>query len=504
MKKHISNILILISLIIIAFLICMKSPNNIFYQNQISLTDSSVFKYIGLSMTKGAIPYLDIFDHKGLLLYFINCLGTIISMNFGVWLLEFIFMFISLFFAYKLARKFTSKGVSLLIVCLAFSLIYNYFDGGNLTEEYALPFQLIALNVFFDFFLQPQKYSSTNLSKLNYKLFNFPVFICGICFSSVLFIRANMISVWIVFCLMVLIYCIVNKKYSEIIKFIISFALGMLVIFIPMFIYLLKNNAVKSFIDSYILFNMNYSENIKTAKCITLVYFFNTSVTSLAFIILGIKIYLQIKKRENYYFNLGYLGYMALTLLLIGMSGRIYSHYGMIIIPALIYPYCILYQFIETKELKKLGINLLVTGYILNFIIVPIGGNFLLDSLKSIQNRTTITDEETKKVIDYIKNNTNEDDTISVFGNSDYFYYLSNRKSASRYSYQVPIVATDKKIMIDYLADLKENKPKVIVKHIDDNFSEEIKLMNKYLKKNDYKLKLEIKNENIKVYKKES
>ena len=72
MKKKYSNILVILCLLFITFLICMLSPLDIFTFNAASWIDSSVFKYIGWQMAEGQIPYLDMFDHKGLLIYFIK------------------------------------------------------------------------------------------------------------------------------------------------------------------------------------------------------------------------------------------------------------------------------------------------------------------------------------------------------------------------------------------------------------------------------------------------
>lgn len=56
---------------IISFLLAINlnlSPFN----NAVPGTDSSVYLYIGKAMYNGAIPYKDLFDHKGILLYFIG------------------------------------------------------------------------------------------------------------------------------------------------------------------------------------------------------------------------------------------------------------------------------------------------------------------------------------------------------------------------------------------------------------------------------------------------
>lgn len=491
MKKKFINVLIILFLFGMAFLICMKSPTNMFSKNGVSYTDSSVFKHIGLSMTQGKIPYLDLFDHKGPLLYFINYVGMSISSNLGVWLLELLFMFSSLFFTYKLARKFTSKGYSLFVTIIAFSQIYNYFEGGNLTEEWALSFQIISLNIFFDFFLNTNKYNSDKLDsksvfRLNYKYFNILVFICGICLSCILFLRANMISIWFVFTIMVLLYSLKKKKYKELLKFIISFLAGMLIVAVPIIIYLIVNGAFESFIDSYILFNMKYSaNNLKITKINASIIFFNTSITILAFIILIIKLYRQITRKEDYFFNLGYLIYMIINLIFIGMSGYAFGHYGMTVISMLIYPYSILFNFLNKND-NNIGVNLVIVAYLLHTIIVPTSINFIRDALLSFQNRNdTIYTNET---IEYIKNNTNKNDLISVFGNSNYIYYFSERDSASRFTYQTPIADINREFMDEYLNDLKENKPRLIIWAISSDYSDLIKIMREFLDNNNYKI----------------
>ena len=63
-------------------------------------TDSSVFLYIGKMMQNGYVPYRDLFDHKGILLYFIQFLGNVITPGSftGMWLLEAVNTSITMFF----------------------------------------------------------------------------------------------------------------------------------------------------------------------------------------------------------------------------------------------------------------------------------------------------------------------------------------------------------------------------------------------------------------------
>ena len=56
--------------------------------------DSYAYRYIGMLIAKGGMPYLDAFDNKGPVLYIINWLGYLISKSFGVYLFELLFIFL--------------------------------------------------------------------------------------------------------------------------------------------------------------------------------------------------------------------------------------------------------------------------------------------------------------------------------------------------------------------------------------------------------------------------
>jgi len=62
-----------------------------------------------------------------------------------------------------------------------------------------------------------------------------------------------------------------------------------------------------------------------------------------------------------------------------------------------------------------------------------------------------------------IKEHTTEEETISVYGNWDIVYLISERLSASKYSYQFPIGTIDSAIMEEYFENITEEQPKVIV-----------------------------------------
>src|SRR3972149_2535829 len=55
--------------------------------------DGGIFLYIGSLILKGRIPYLDVWENKGPLVFYINALGLFLpnGSRWGVWFLEFLF-----------------------------------------------------------------------------------------------------------------------------------------------------------------------------------------------------------------------------------------------------------------------------------------------------------------------------------------------------------------------------------------------------------------------------
>ena len=401
-------------------------------------------------MNNGYLPYLNSFDHKGPLIYLYNYIGMIISYSKGVWLIEFASLFITTCYFYKIARLKCNKTVSYIITVLGLTLLFKYFEMGNLVEEYALPFIAVSIYIFLDYLL-------------NKIIDKKRLIICGLSLGAVLMLRPNMISTWIVFCIAVFIDSIRKKNYKELKEFIIYFSIGVLIIFIPTFIWLLCNGLLEEFFKDYILFNISYTasygDNFPNYIVVfeNIVHYFNEKITIAAFLI----IIFSIKDDRK---SITYLIFMALTLYLACMSGRSYNHYLMIFVPVIIYPFAVLFEYCDKKDKKVTAATILLSIYLLSSVIVP----SWLELVKDIPNafherRDTHYTETIKEVTDVVTANTDEKDKISVYGNWNIIYVISKRMHATKYSYQIPLIYVKEDIKNEYFEQLKEEKPKLIV-----------------------------------------
>lgn len=85
-----------------------------------------------------------------------------------------------------------------------------------------------------------------------------------------------------------------------------------------------------------------------------------------------------------------------------------------------------------------------------------------------------------KRIVEQINNNTDKNDKISVLGNNCLIYLLSNREATTKYPYQLPIANIDKNIQQEFMEQLEEEKPKMIINLMSGNGDFQTKIK-KYL-----------------------
>ena len=96
--------------------------------------------------------------------------------------------------------------------------------------------------------------------------------------------------------------------------------------------------------------------------------------------------------------------------------------------------------------------------------------HFLCDNIiifatnKNYGRKHTINSStEWHEIAEIVTENTNKSDLITVCGNRNIVYLLSDRKSASKYSYQYPIAEINPNIKTEYLDDIRQLKAKMII-----------------------------------------
>ena len=436
-------------------------------------TDSSVFKTVVMMMEKGYMPYRDSFDHKGPLIYIINYLGNRISYYRGILVIEIICLTLTFFLIYTIARLSCKPFISEIITLVSTSLLFTYFEHGNYCQEYAMPFIALSIFVFLDYLI-------------NKKVSMLRVFVSGFSCAVILLLQPNMAAVWVVFCFAILVLLIRSGEYDSVFRFSLEFILGMAVLFVPIMVWLAVNGAIPSLWQDYIVFNHQYTSVLPLKMFEALVFYLNNP---LVIAVILCMVYYCKKGEIHRNVNVLYLLFLILSIALLTIAGVKAPHYAMTIVPAVAYPLSLMVSDIETIADHKTAkqIILLLTVFLMSVLVIPAWFNLIIDIPETIEDKNDGKDHSEhslNELVALVLENTDENDAISVYGNWDLVYVKSQRKHATKYSYQFPIGEVMPDIMDEYWAQLKEELPPIIVvaaKHHDDN-------INRFLEENDYSL----------------
>lgn len=442
-KKNISIFLVSGYIFILSFILAMQSRQAP-YSKSVFGKDSCVFKTIALVMKKGLMPYKDSFDHKGPLLYILNYFGMEISYEKGIWIFELISITITLVAIYRIARFLCGRVYSCLTLLTVGSLLFKYLEGGNLTEEYAMPFIAVSLYIFSDYFI-------------NEKISSLRLFFCGFSFGAVCLLRVNMISLWAVFCIAVLIDSVYNKQIRKLWNFLLYFLIGVLVIAVPILLWLFANHAFTDFWRDYIIFNQSYIQTNFVNKWNSFSFFFNNTL-----MLLSIMSLFYIIRTKQGCFPVAYIFYYFTTLILICISGQAYSHYGMILVPLISYPIANLFMMLEKSKTQTL-VGIFGGICFVASIIFPVWWEGTTNVIKCYAERTKEIHRDFDDIVELILDETDENDQIIVWGNWGIIYVLTQRLPASKYSYQFPIANVDTNIYDEFFEELEKNMPQFII-----------------------------------------
>lgn len=437
-------------ILLCSLITALNATNNPFRVGN-TAADSSVFTYVAKVIVNGGMPYRDTFDHKGPLIYLIDACGLLISRQYGVWVLELVSIFCILLIAYKLSKLLSCGRISAYLVVLMTSVGFlYYFDGGNITEEYACIFIALALYIFVKFF-RTDHAGNAELT------------LCGASFAAVFFLRANMVALWVVMCIGVLVHCLRNKKERELPRFVLWFVFGVLIVTVPLMMWLIRNNSFHDFVDAYFKFNVLYSTNNErasiTQKISTFAFFCSEAIA-----VITIPILVGFSLKEHNISDVLCLVSTVFSLTVMSMSGQKYLHYGLILIPLFTYSIARVLSVTEKAHLSERPSACPYVVASLCLVILLFAHTFVEISAAMIpvikRSGVSMTD---KRVADLILSNTDPEDKISVCGNHNILYLLSDRDSASVYSYQTPIANIDPSIKNRYLEDMKSLKAKMII-----------------------------------------
>lgn len=279
--------------------------------------DSCVFQTMGLALLQGKIPYVDLFDHKGPILYFIDALGIWIGDGkIGIYILQILANTVSFIFIYKTIRLFLNV-IPTLCVFTGSLLLYAYFYGeGNLCEEWMLCFISPAL------FLALRNIISTpNISTLLYDSAFY-----GFCLAMCFLIRPNDAVIHIGGVMFgTFLWMISRKEYKQAWLNVVIMGASFAVCVLPSICFYAYHNALPDLWYGLIMYNSQYASEGSSIFLSIL-----SLIRMMIFVpLLIIAILAGIRKERTILYVL--IAQILLAWLLLG--ARMYRHYWICLIP---------------------------------------------------------------------------------------------------------------------------------------------------------------------------
>lgn len=125
--------------------------------------DSGIFAYVGKTILDGGVPYVDAWDNKTPMVYYINALAfSLFGINlWALWLIQMVYVFLtSIIFFYLVRRVFQNRFIAFIstLIFLFQARSPILIAEGNFTETYALLPQVICLLLGYSFLHKPSNY----------------------------------------------------------------------------------------------------------------------------------------------------------------------------------------------------------------------------------------------------------------------------------------------------------------------------------------------------------
>lgn len=217
--------------------------------------DANWFMTVGHGIVDGKVPYKDMFEQKGVYIYFLFALGYLISGNSftGIYLFELIFATAYLFAAYNIFRLWFNhiKSLFALVPVALFTYCSSGFSmGGGAIEEYCLPLLVFFLYVFL-------KYSFGTERRV-------PVIyavLCGLFIGVIFWLKYTMLVFCVATVACIFIDMCIRRGAKEAALYVAALIVGFILSFMPALFYLGVNNAIGDMWQVYIINNIfDYSE----------------------------------------------------------------------------------------------------------------------------------------------------------------------------------------------------------------------------------------------------
>lgn len=433
MKKN-NKILLLWSMLLSALFIGLASKSSPLYPLN-DWVDVNCFFTVGRGILDGLVPYRDLYEQKGPVLYFVYAIISLFSKDsfVGVYLLEVVTFGLFLYYSGKLAQLYVgaSKVVYFLVAVLAAAVVTSWsFAHGGSVEQNTL------------FILVYGMYSILRALHEERPLTFTEAFVNGIFAGIILWVKYTTLGFYLGLALFILLWYLTDETLrGKLLATIGQFLLGVTAVSAVVFLYFAWHGAIKDLFAVYFYNNIFlYAEEMEGSrlesiwKCLQVAIKYNTNY---GWLIWTGSLFLLLKRKSQWKAGLMVvLSFLGLTL---GTywGGKPWDYYGLIFAAYCIIGLIVWTEFLRSTQLfdlwhKWMPKHILTTALTLSLTLSILLSNTLTFNQNSYFSRYSKEDTvqyRFAKIIQSVEN-----PTLLNYGFLDGgFYFASGATPACRY-----------------------------------------------------------------------
>lgn len=470
-KHHLDKTLLLACIILLIAIKAPTSPQRITVPSR----DSGVFLYMGQSILNGEIPYRDVWDHKPPLIFYINALGLLMGGGswWGVWILELVFLSAATGIGYELLKRQYNRFTALFVTILWLITFSVVMEGGNFTETYALLFQYFTLIMFFT--------KDTSASPVRSWA------LIGAAGALSFLLRQNLIGIWVAIGLRELLTALSSEQRKQhFIHLGAAFLGGTAILGLVILLFAL-NGSFSDMWEAAFEYNFSYTNSTLADRYYAFwAVWFRMSWNGLgnlglsgwlmyALMMLSKHDFLQrLAENQRELLSVAFFG-LPIEFLLASLSGRIFAHYSITLLPLLsinagFLIYILVPSIDQAQDVPpRAGQKLRALGLATLLLTINNGAKIINIVQTAMFPQENPEDMNKELVLDYIAENTEPDDYLLMWGGESAYNFMSGRRAPSRFVYQFPLFddflpeSFDNSAYIEqFIADLQTHPPELI------------------------------------------
>jgi len=431
--------------------------------------DSGAFLYAGQQLLHGAIPYRDVWDHKGPVVYYIDALALYISHEsiWGVWMLEILSVTLAALFGYLAFRQVLGVAPAVFGTAMWMISAIRVEAGGNSVEQWALPLQFATL------YLLIASATRTAAVEIAWR-----AALIGVLGAIAFLLRPNLIGMWIAGWM-----CWMMSDWRQGVTRTAWLALAGTTVLAATGLYFSSHHALAQMWDAVISYNSAYSSTQGIRRRFGSVSIGAGSITAWLIVagawVVALHAVASKTPKPPAVRNLLWLGtfLLPIEMALTTVSGRAYPRYYVAWLPAVatlsaIFAWWLIEGVDQARKQSEASTppGARDRPTVTASFLIALAAGAALASLS--QWRFQVTSEYPAKgdphyaAAKFVEEVTSSGDTILVWGAQGYVYFLSGRKSPTRFFYQYPLAtpryASDA-LMREFIAEVEAHPPHVVI-----------------------------------------